>query len=519
MGISRTRLQAAYPDLYSALEHSWEIAFNEWLPALGVQLDSFNSYPHLRNLENHLDRLLRDFDSYPIAKGAVLLTPIELYIVLSSILFHDIGRIRVKHDHGRESAKIIREEYHALGIVSEELAHTIARICIFHDVPPAKAEGAMAMLSTIAVDPYGEIRERGCAALLTLFDHLDGAFTRVLPEYIKSFDQIETIGAFRKVVRGVEMDLTGQMVKVVLGADIWELPSKPVPIQFAINGERDLPDYFAETIRNGSINILRKDGIKAFQNVPPLIKGICGEKTKFGIAEWGIARQLFFLEKRSETPNGDKIICHLNGTPVVNNPRPKKAHPKKAPLRDECPWKHEMLLAVLLGNTRENAESVRSIRGILSALGIPIRQWFLEFDEHLFNEFGMETCEPIFCKDYLVEVAQNMWRLSTEVFGQDDFSYETLAGQMSEPDVERIRRAVRRLGILLRDDAPNAHLRTRKPIDSSTYNALWVGQNRWKWQSQYTETGSEKQCRFCSLEDVTIRVGLLAEPTDTKVME
>jgi hypothetical protein len=178
MGLLRDRLKETSPQLYAALERSWEIALNEWLPAIGMQRDSFNSYPHLRNLEIYLDKLAAAYEARPTSEGQALLLPAELYVMLASILFHDIGRIRKGEHHGEKSGKIIEKEHAALGIVSEEMAHTIAKVCEFHDLSAKKARDKMSQLSIIVVDPYGSIRERCCAALLMLIDHIDGTFTR-----------------------------------------------------------------------------------------------------------------------------------------------------------------------------------------------------------------------------------------------------------------------------------------------------------------------------------------------------
>ena len=48
-------------------------------------------------------------------------------------------------------------------------------------------------------------------------DYMDGTVTRVVPEYIKSMGDVGPVGAFRRVIRDVEIDLEGQLVKVVLG--------------------------------------------------------------------------------------------------------------------------------------------------------------------------------------------------------------------------------------------------------------------------------------------------------------
>jgi hypothetical protein len=525
MGLARDRLKIACPPLHSTLERSWEIALNEWLPALGVQSDSFNSYPHLRNLEIHLDRLMAAAEVLPATRGIQLLSPIECYVLLSSILFHDIGRLHAIQDHGLESAKIIRSKHSALGIESEELANTVARICRFHTVPANKVQEALAQLSTVVIDPYGDIRERGCAALLTLVDHLDSAFTRVLPEYVKSFSQIETVGAFRKAVRGVEVDLTGQLVKVVLGKDIWVEKPNPVPIQLIANPDliRGATGGMAagfethQQFEKSFQSLLKKESKAYGGKNPSLIKAICKKKTAFTQAEWAVARQLVFLERLTPGPIPPWVFRKLDHQKVVCKPLSCDHKKQNAKNQSASPWAHEMLLAVLMGNTRENTEALLSIRSTLTAMGIPIRRWLLEYDEHLFNELGEETCEPIFFIDYLIEVAQNMWKLSTEVFGHNEFSYETLAGQMRETNADKIARAVRRLDILVREDDPNERMQTWVSHDNQPrQSGLWVGQKSWKWEvKQYPSTKSAfAKCKFATIDSVKERIRMLSEPTE-----
>ena len=58
MNVLREQLRSQSPELNAALERSWEVAFDEWLPAVSPSKDSFNSYPHIRNLENYLTKLV-----------------------------------------------------------------------------------------------------------------------------------------------------------------------------------------------------------------------------------------------------------------------------------------------------------------------------------------------------------------------------------------------------------------------------------------------------------------------------
>ena len=95
----RTRLQENNPELADALERSWKVAQEEWLPTIGLNRDSFNSYPHIRNLELHLERLLFSETEGTLVIEKIGLTSLELYLLLAGVLFHDIGRTKGKDAH------------------------------------------------------------------------------------------------------------------------------------------------------------------------------------------------------------------------------------------------------------------------------------------------------------------------------------------------------------------------------------------------------------------------------------
>jgi hypothetical protein len=100
MGRLRKILRETIPELADALERSWTIALDEWLAAMSPSSDSFNSYPHLRNHEKHLERIWLAYERHHGASAPPLLSPVEIYVMLSSILFHDIGRTLTSTDHG-----------------------------------------------------------------------------------------------------------------------------------------------------------------------------------------------------------------------------------------------------------------------------------------------------------------------------------------------------------------------------------------------------------------------------------
>lgn len=243
MSTLRGILKELSPELSETLERNWAIAWDEWLPALGVKQDSFNSYPHLRNVESYLNDILIFPNTKP-PKLRVDLSPVEIYLLLASVLFHDIGR--TKNEKVKSHATISREYLHdernsgRFGILSRELARSLGRICEFHDQkdPEYVQNRSKHNLGDLVIDPYGQIREIRIAALLYLADHLDSAFTRVLPTYLTEDTEMEVIGAFRHVIRGVKLDHTSRMVKTVL-ADLAAQADKPrAALSYMINDDR-----------------------------------------------------------------------------------------------------------------------------------------------------------------------------------------------------------------------------------------------------------------------------------------
>ena len=114
------KLKNADLSLYNSYEALKEIVINDYFPKMPVDqnFNSLNSFPHIKNLETYLDQLLNPYPDLFNPKSHVHLTPQELYIILSAIWLHDIGRIREnkkgeekKDKHGTLSKKIIIKNY------------------------------------------------------------------------------------------------------------------------------------------------------------------------------------------------------------------------------------------------------------------------------------------------------------------------------------------------------------------------------------------------------------------------
>ncbi len=505
MGILRTRLAETAPELHAALEQSWKRALEEWLPAIGTSLDSFNSYPHLRNIEAHLDQVVTSFEALPAAKGRLHLRPVELYVLLSCVLYHDVGRVRDNDNHPYISWKMLRAKYGNYGIPSSELARCISSVSIAHDPPPNWPH----RLHDIAIDPYGEVRQRPLGALLALADHMDASYTRAVPEYLKSSGELQAKGRFRRGIRAVLADCEAQMVKVAL---VDFLPTKqtkaPEAIHYHFVKEKELlkewgldPKVVKKAIEDAKktkqsmsvaasndwiINLLteRKDiatriaerikrpiGLFALKpltlwaNLPDRIeklqleedlKKLCQQPpsslffSTLGILDWLVIFGLMYASPASDDKNAKNAAPELDPT-----------------LSRET-------IAALCRDSRANNIVLAQIREHLAVLGIPLRGWLVEHQEHLYDNHGFESFEPILDHDFLERVVEGMWNLSVRTFGCSTFKYEELAAEIREPNTIKTRRAVRRLSIAIRKrGAPDF---------------IWVGENQWCWRDRKSLT-------------------------------
>ena len=215
----RSELTAQNPTLYSALERSTEIAKTQWLPSVPESKHgSYNSYPHILGIEYHLDDILfRDDAPSQIIK----LNPTEIYVLLCSVLFHDIGKAKKSKEeqdvdiHALHSRDIINEYWAELGIISERLARIIGNICYFHKCSNDTADKDLKIIYNI--DRYEPIRGRNLGALLMLADNVDDTFSRVVPEYIE-----QNIITFRNKIQAVKVDYETKMVRTVIDSGYFE---------------------------------------------------------------------------------------------------------------------------------------------------------------------------------------------------------------------------------------------------------------------------------------------------------
>jgi hypothetical protein len=582
-GLLREELLAAHPDLHAALERSWHIAANEWLPAVPQRKGTYNSYPHVRNLENHLARICRAFREYHSPDAEPLLAPIETYVLLMSVLLHDIGKALGKEPHSEEAYRIITSDHLRLGVPDRHLATIIARICRCHGIPASKLGAALNTLTTRSIDPYGEVREHCCAALLILVDHMDATFRRVAPAYAITVEEDGPATAFRRLTGDVVVDLRGRAVKVVLGDDFDELGLYPDLVPLPDTGSTmssvrlppsrlDDPDItclidtfplvlaqLPRTATTANAPTLapteQANTPRAAPSRPPVpslsaperssVVKLLGDQLPGSLTRlvqetmkiasqsnhpsfssrllWASERIRRTLQELASHPSTsdqqkpltaaadffEKLEKYLRSQP--NLPTLKTCR-SRAPFstllvypKTGAPLDHGLSLSrcnllrdlYRIGeDTETNQQVLATIHPVLSAMGILLRAWVVEHHEHLFSicseesqTWWLETHEPGLSLPYLQRIAATMWQLSTRILGEGSFTYTALADAMREPEVERARRAVRRIAVI---------------ASRHSFNQLiWTSRTHWRWRTTLERNGSAPTARNRVTDKIT----------------
>lgn len=111
-------------------------------------------------------------------------------------------------------------------------------------------------------------------------------------------------------------------------------------------------------------------------------------------------------------------------------------------------------------NVIENNQEIMLIKDELNIMGIPIKKWLIECDEHLFRIYEDEqgnlnsayALEPIINLDYCLEVLKGICILSGGIFARQYFRYGELVNfiREEEKNTYKTKCAVRRLSLLLK---------------------------------------------------------------------
>lgn len=256
MKTMESELQRLDKELYEMYMRSMEIAKLKWLPYIKPRKDSYNSYPHVIGVKNHVDRLLYDEDENEIS-----LNGSELYILLCAILMHDIGKGASEErpsdknrvpDHAYESYRITLTHWAELGLPTEKVAGIVADICRFHSGPDnVEMEELYTKYYFDQFQRTEPIRGRLLGALLFLGDHMDASFTRTVPNFFKDNEPLDVVGNFRSKIVDVRYDQQYKMVRVILDKSCFDdidVYAKKKTLQ------GDLFEYFKHYIKPKRVN-------------------------------------------------------------------------------------------------------------------------------------------------------------------------------------------------------------------------------------------------------------------------
>jgi len=223
-----------------------------WLPTLSHDLGSFSGVVHIRGVEYQVSTLIE-------GAGGICLSLAESFVLLCSVLFHDIGKVvdvdqirsaqvgqatwkdpgwgelpkmpksgdgkkkKKEKDpeihHARLSYETIHAKWESLGLPDRGIAHCIAIACAAHEQSLAETLRGAGMLEDCFLDRWGRIRVGWIAALLALGDELDNSYARAVCDWVRHRDDPDsssevstTKGEFRDRLAGCEVDLGGQLL-------------------------------------------------------------------------------------------------------------------------------------------------------------------------------------------------------------------------------------------------------------------------------------------------------------------
>jgi|GEM_PF-4674324 len=423
-------LKSASSDLYQSYQKSLTLAMEGWLPAIEAKNDSQNGYPHIKSVEKHLNAILFSDENRDVHNFE--LSAIELYVLLTSVLLHDIGKQKENREtkdlgqkHSYFSYKIITDNWAELGIVSKQIADVIALISFFHDYESKKKLEAIydknkssevgdviakvtdvekRLNNYIKIEHNGIVRAKALASLLFLSDHMDGSLSRTVPQFV--MDKPGIVGEFRNEVQSVYLDLKNKMICTSINARL---------LADEKDGNADAK-FFSEKKYKKSLPV--KKDLKEKRDVPVLDE------------------------------EGDDHLIKL-----IDAKSSEEGH-------FQC-----KIINTLIRDVKKNKFEIRMIRNSLYEIGMPVLDWFLECNGMLFKvekskkttiskKFKylkvVPTFEPILTVGFLKRIFRGMVEISGSSLGDNYYDYVALLNYAREPsyNMHKVKCAVNRLAIL-----------------------------------------------------------------------
>ena len=254
--------------LFPILSEIKKRAFEEWIHLLVPEHGSHSGYVHLRNVERNADKMIPDEAKLDFSDG-------EIFLLLASILFHDLGRIvpdkaaskgrtvktlpdqpcpflsesRCKDPfrkncmqgtHACRSRQLIDSLWALFGLPDLHIARYCGLIAFWHQLrrPPNEladvrgtsgkaarqevgcgpARETRNSFSRTSLEPYGPLRLPLLASIVRIADETENCWTRALRQhwydaYLGSGKAPHELGkAFRRFIEDVEFSHDGHCI-------------------------------------------------------------------------------------------------------------------------------------------------------------------------------------------------------------------------------------------------------------------------------------------------------------------
>jgi hypothetical protein len=343
------------PALHSNLQEIRERAFEDWIHLLKVDLGSHAGYIHLRNVERNADKMIPDGAKKAFGSG-------EIFILLTTILLHDVGRILVESHprgtppppearrcplasgtacpepdgvhHACMSRHLITTLWPTLGLPDEHMANYCGLLAFWHrlpappfnDPPCPQARGTSRSHCDISLDPYGSIRMPLLAAILRIADETENCWTRAVKRhwydaFVKNDgDASKLKKAFRRGIEDVEFShRAGCIVMHVPGYDVSDagaLESFLNEIGRTFDKTRQLVAHWGQQLAPAGVAyefvFIESDG--RLLSAPPGDDNRGGDSCLATVLETRNPREVPFLEVGSIERYLDAILRLVRGT-------------------------------------------------------------------------------------------------------------------------------------------------------------------------------------------------------------
>jgi len=232
-------LREKSPDLADQLDLIKDRGMETWLPMLPFDRGSHSGYPHIRNVERNVDKIVPDDVKEKFSVG-------EMFLLLCAVFLHDIGKIvpSYKHCpidgelientickfnskdyeaadiHHKQSCDIIRQAWGMLGFSDERISEYCAVLAYCHCLKKQPTEEDLKYIGrsykNTSLEPYGYLRIPLLVEILRLADETDNSWMRSVSKYF--YERIDTqsysslIKAFRRWIEDVEFCHQGKCV-------------------------------------------------------------------------------------------------------------------------------------------------------------------------------------------------------------------------------------------------------------------------------------------------------------------